>query len=267
MIAADCHSHCEHSHDSSTPARVMLDGAIAKGAGYLALTDHCDRDCQLIDGFQWVRQIDLDAHFSSLERLKDEYKGKIELGIGLEMGYYAPADALYSDITGKYHTDVLINSVHMVGAQDCYDRSYFDCGRAEAYGEYLRAVAASVQAPYDYDIIGHIGYVARKSPYEDRALKYGEFPDMIDSILKSIIDKGKALEVNGRGTDTPFIPESDIVRRYRELGGELITFGSDAHNPDWLLINYDKVVEALKAMGFKYIFRYLNHRPIGERLV
>ena len=46
MIAADCHSHCEHSHDSNTPARVMLDGAIAKGAGYLALTDHCDRDCQ-----------------------------------------------------------------------------------------------------------------------------------------------------------------------------------------------------------------------------
>ena len=267
MLIADCHSHCEHSHDSKTPARVMLDCAIAKGAGYLAITDHCDKDCQLIEGFEWVRQIDLDAHFSSLEKLKDEYKGKIEVGVGLEMGYYAPADGLYKDITRRYNTDVLINSVHLVGSKDCYERSYFDSGRYEAYGDYLRAVADSVHVPYDYDIIGHIGYVARKSPYEDRALKYTEYPDIIDGILKAIIDKGKSLEVNGRGTDTPFIPEHGIVRRYRELGGELITFGSDAHNPDWLLVNYAQVVEALKAMGFKYIFRYLNHRPIGERLV
>ncbi|MDE5618209.1 MAG: histidinol-phosphatase HisJ family protein [Clostridia bacterium] len=267
MFIADCHSHCLHSHDSKTPVKEMLDGAVKKGAGYLALTDHCDKDCVLIPGFEWVRQIDLDAHIQELDKVKQEYTGVIEVGIGLELGYYAPAGDMYAEITRKYPTDVIINSVHIVNCEDCYYPSYFERDRALAYGDYLRAVRRSIDAPYNYDIIGHIGYVARKAPYSDRALRYSEFPEMIDDILKAIIDKGKALEVNGRGPDGTYAPTFDIVKRYRQLGGELVTFGSDAHNPDYILINYDKVVEGLKAAGFRYIFRYLNHRPIGERII
>lgn len=266
MYKSDSHSHCDHSHDSSTPLETMIQGAIDKGADYIALTDHCDKDCLLIPGFEWVRQLDVAAHFAALAKAKDKYKDKIQVAAGIECGYYAPADALYCDVLDRFETDVIINSVHLIEQEDCYYQSYFRRTREEAYGAYLRAVRASLDVSYRYDIVGHIGYVARKSPYPDRALRYDEFPELLDDILRTIVQRGKALEVNGRGTACPFIPTSAILRRYRELGGELVTFGSDAHNTDFLLIHHSEVVAGLKEAGFRYIFHYVGHKPIGDKL-
>lgn len=264
MYIADGHTHCDHSHDSFVPAREMIENAIRLGASYMAMTDHCDRDYALIPAFSDVPQIDLKRHFAESRALKAEYAGKIDLAVGLECGYYAPADKLYAEILSKYETDVVINSVHVAGEEDCYYDSYFTRGRREAYGIYVRAVLDSVKADFPYDVIGHIGYVARKAPFENRALRYEEFPDMFDEILRGIIERGKALEVNGRGTGIPYIPEDGILRRYKELGGELITYGSDAHYPQLQLIHFNEVKEGLKALGFKYLFHYLSHEPIAE---
>ena len=266
MYIADSHTHCNHSHDSFTPPEEMIENAISKGASYIAMTDHCDKDYALIPEFFDIKQIDLPSHFADAHALRERYKGKIDIAVGLECGYYAPADKLYREILAQYPTDVVINSVHVVNEEDCYYDSYFTRGRKAAYGIYVQAVLDSVNADFPYDVIGHIGYVARKAPFENRALRYEEFPDMFDEILRGIIHKGKALEVNGRGTGIPYIPEDGILRRYKELGGELVTYGSDAHYPQLQLIHYDEVKEGLKALGFKYIFHYLDHKPIAAEI-
>ena len=89
-----------------------------------------------------------------------------------------------------------------------------------------------------------------------------------DEILRKLIAKGKALELNSHaeGTGLDFLPEPDTLRRYRELGGELVTFGSDAHAPENIARNFDLVCEALKAAGFKYLFKYKAHSPIAIKL-
>ena len=266
MFVADSHTHCNHSHDSFVPPEEMIENAIAKGASYMAMTDHCDKDYALIPEFFDIKQIDLDSHFKQARALQERYKGKLQIGVGLECGYYAPADKLYREILAQYPTDVVINSVHVVNEEDCYYDSYFTRGRKAAYGMYVQAVLDSVNADFPYDIIGHIGYVARKAPFENRALRYEEFPDMFDEILRGIIQKGKALEVNGRGTGIPYIPEDGILRRYRELGGELVTYGSDAHYPQLQLIHYNEVKEGLKTLGFRYIFHYLDHKPVAAEI-
>ena len=266
MYIADGHTHCDHSHDSFVPAREMIENALAQGASYMAMTDHCDKDYALIPAFADVPQIDLERHFAESRALKAEYAGRLDIAVGLECGYYAPADKLYADILQKYKTDVVINSVHVAHEEDCYYPEYFTRGRREAYGIYLQAVADSVKAEFPYDVIGHIGYVARKAPFPDRALRYAEFPDILDEILRGIIERGKALEVNGRGTGIPYIPEDGILRRYRELGGELIAYGSDAHYPQLQLIHFKEVCAGLKALGFKYLFHYLEHKPIAAEI-
>lgn len=265
----DCHTHCDFSHDSTAPARDMIESALAKGLSYFAITDHCDKDCEVLPGYEYIRQIDLPRRFEEITSLRDEYRGKIDVAVGIEYGWLAAADPLYIEINKQYETDIIINSVHLVSGEDCYFAPFFDKRtRREAYTEYLQDVSASVDAPYDYDVIGHIGYVIRKAPYEDKVMRYADYSDLLDEILRKLIAKGKALELNSHaeGTGLDFLPEPDTLRRYRELGGELVTFGSDAHAPENIARNFDLVCEALKAAGFKYLFKYKAHSPVAIKL-
>lgn len=148
-------------------------------------------------------------------------------------------------------------------------KSYFDKrSKFEAYNAYLKAVRESLDCPYHYDVVGHIGYVARKSIYPEPMLYYADHNDLLDDILLTIIAKGKALEINtnSKGTRLDFLPSMQIVERYKQLGGELLTFGSDAHAVERIADKYPLVVEYLKSTGFKYLFKYISHEPIAVKL-
>ena len=247
----------------------MIEGALARGLTYFAITDHCDKDCQVLPGFEYIRQIDLPRRFEEIARLRDEYRGRIDVAVGIEYGWLAAADPLYAEINARYETDIVINSVHLVSGEDCYlPQFFFSRTQRRAYTEYLQDVSASLDAPYDYDVVGHIGYVIRKAPYEDKILHYGDYSDLLDEILRKLISKGKALELNSHaeGTGLDFLPERATLRRYRELGGELVTFGSDAHEPINIARNYNIVCDALKDIGFRYLFKYKAHSPIPIKL-
>ncbi len=239
----DTHTHCLHSHDSKEDPRDMILAAIDKGLDYIAFTDHYDGELTLLDEFSYIPQIDLDRHFKEISQLKDEFKGKIQVGVGIECGYMKEADDVYLNTLAKYDIDVTINSVHMVEYEDCYLPSFFQKRtKAEAYGAYLKAIRESVDSPYEFDSIGHIGYVVRKSIYDDKSLRYDEFSDIIDDILQS------------------------IIARYKELGGELLTFGSDAHLKSRIGEKYKLIADVLKGLGYKYLFKYLSHKPISVKL-
>lgn len=261
---ADTHTHSSYSHDGVPPLETLVLEAISRGLKYLAVTDHCDKDCVALPGFAWVRQIDLSARKKQMTELKTKYADKIYLADALEYGYAPQADKLYIDVQKEYKTDYVINSVHIVEGTDVYFKEYFDARtKKQAYTAYLEAVRASVDAPYEYDTIGHLGYIARCATYPDKKLYYGDFADLIDDILKAVIAKGKALEVNtsSKGTKCDLFHDTTILKRYRELGGELLTLGSDAHEPVRLCADFDEAAAAISSCGFKYVFVFKNHAP------
>ena len=266
----DCHTHTYYSHDSKQDPKETIPYAIEKGIDYLAFTDHCDKDCLFNEEYvKTIRQIDLDSCFLELNNLKDQYKNKLEIAVGLECGFMNQATPMYEEILKKYPTDITINSVHLVDFIDCYFKEFFaKKTKEEAYTKYLEAIYDSLFVPYHYDVIAHIGYVVRKAPYDNKSLEYKDYSDIIDSILKTIIEKGKALEINSHaeGTGSLTLPNPEIIKRYKELGGELITFGSDAHKKEKLLFEYDNISELLKSLNFKYLFKYLEHKPIAVKI-
>ncbi|MDE7071640.1 MAG: histidinol-phosphatase HisJ family protein, partial [Clostridia bacterium] len=265
----DTHTHCRHSHDSKVDPRDMIEKAISMGMDYIAFTDHFDGDLTFLPEFDYIPQIQLKRHFDEIENLQEEYKDKIYVGVGIECGYMKEANELYQAKLSPYSTDIIINSIHTIEYEDCYMPSYFTKRTKEqAYGAYLKAVRESLDCPYHYDSVGHIGYVVRKSIYEDKSLEYKDFADIIDEILKTIIAKGKALEINSqsKGTGLDFLPSTQILLRYKELGGELLTFGSDTHTCERLGEKYSLVAEWLKANGFKNLFKYISHKPIAVKL-
>lgn len=273
----DSHVHSIFSDDGMEAVEDVVGTAIAKGCDYVAVTDHVNRDYQII-GYD-NPQINMAAYVSAMQNFKRKYNNNgFYLAMGAELGFLKSANGLYLRDLSGIDFDVIINSVHCVLGSEVYYPEYFNkCPYKHfAYLEYLKAVRASLDAPYSYDIVGHIGYIQRNAPYREPDMYYEEFSDVFDDILKTIVEKDKCLEINsktyrGGKTNGDFssrhlsIPDVDVAKRYFELGGRKISFGSDAHRANSIAYNYKKVADAMKEIGFSGFTKFVERKPVLEK--
>ena len=116
----------------------------------------------------------------------------------------------------------------------------------------------------DFDVYGHIDYVVRYGPNKNRQYSYGRYKDILDEILKKLISMGKGIELNtggyhyGLGEPNPCVA---VIKRYKELGGEIITVGADAHTPDKVAYAFDKAANVLETCGFKHYTVFKDRKP------
>lgn len=248
----DIHTHTKFSHDGKENPSEMVAEAERMGLRYLAFTDHLDLDYLANFRYILVSQLNVKKQYTELTSLIDNYKGDLILAKGIEVGYSKEVEAKYKKIIDEHDYDVVINSVHTINNLDLYFKKYFlTRSREEAFAEYLQAIRDSVYADYSYDIIGHMGYILRYSPYTPKDYCYEEYAELIDEILIGIIERGKSLEVNSKTkNEEAFIPAVDVLKRYKELGGKLISFGSDAHRKHEIAGKYQQSATILKEIGF-----------------
>jgi histidinol-phosphatase (PHP family) len=252
----DCHLHSSFSADSETPARMQVERAIALGLDGLCFTEHLDPDYPPEEELDFT--IDFAAYFAEMTALQQEYVGRIRIGIGMEFGIQPHLGDALKELTDCYPFDFVIASQHILNGHDPYYPSYF-AGRSEqeCYAEFLTAQYETLKKmPLSgFDTLGHMDYIVRYGPNRNRDYSYEAYADCIDPILRYLIDHGKCLEVNtgglkyGLGEPNPC---TGVLRRYRELGGEAITIGSDAHEPQHLAYDFDRASALLRALGFKW---------------
>ncbi len=252
MIYVDSHVHSRNSSDGRDPVAEIVREAEEKGLAYLATTDHLDLELKYGGNhspLKW-KHIDLDAYYAEWQAAKaalDEKGSPLEFRFGIEAGFGENVCDRYLETFEKYPFDVVINSVHFVGGWDVYfPHAFLFKRKKKVYGEYLDNIIKSLDAPYHYDIVAHIGYVTRNAPYRDKSLCFADFPDKFERILKGIIDRGKALEIN---THTNLYPAVEIIEKYYEYGGRKISFGSDSHHAE-LCKDFDATSAMLKEIGF-----------------
>ena len=114
-------------------------------------------------------------------------------------------------------------------------------------------------------MLGHLDYVTRYGRNQAEEYSYAGFADIIDQILRYLIERGKGIELNTAGLKygLPYAhPHIDILRRYRELGGEILTIGSDAHKPEHVAYDFYKVREILEMSGFRYYTEFVGRKPV-----
>lgn len=265
-FATDVHNHSEYSHDSQTPLKEMIDGAIARGVAFYGASEHFDYDLTLLKN-DTAHTIDEEAYFRAARRLQEDYAGVINVLVGAEYSFVDDerACAAYRATSEKYRPDFVVNSVHTLRGEDYYYKRVFYTqnekgesvlrDKRETYGEYLAYIRQSLDAAYEYDIVGHIGYAARYAPYEDREIRYRDHAEQIDDLLLTVIKKGKILEVNGNslGLRDVCVPSREIVERYYDLGGRKISYGADAHRPAQQLRNREEIGAMLKEIGFTHM--------------
>ena len=265
MITADSHLHTSFSADSDTAPRDQILQAVSAGLSHMTFTDHYDPDFPEGDlDFTF----DIDTYIRTLTELKEEFDGKIDIGIGIELGAQPQIPGMLNELASGYPFDFVINSTHLVKRIDPYDTQVYFRDRTEKEGLrlYFEEVLANLNVFDDYDSAGHIDYIFRYLPsHRTDYAPFPEYGDVLDELLKTLIRKGKCLEINTAGLKAGLTfahPHPEILKRYRELGGELITTGSDAHTPAQIGKYFDVTGALLKNLGFRYYAVFRNRKPV-----
>jgi len=263
----DNHIHSKFSGDSQMEAANACQKAIEMGLKGLVFTDHVDYDYPDFDN---DFLIDLDQYFEFFKSLQNEWKYKLDIRIGVEMGFQPHVLSKINETLSEYPFDFVINSVHVIDLLDPYTRAFY-VGKTkhQAYERYLQEILCSINSYDNFDIIGHIGYAARYGDFEDKQMRYKDYSDLLDQILKATIQKGKGIELNTSGIRSDLhspIPGYDVFDRYFELGGKIITIGSDSHFTEHIGHSFTEATDYLKKVGFKHVVHYEGRNPVFEKL-
>ncbi len=257
----DMHTHSyPASHDAQNSLKEMLAAAQAKGIAFYGVSNHFDYDYDLLQmGEKERAEIlngDEEEYFHEARHLQEAYEGVMNVAVGAEFGYSRKPSVggRYAATYEKYRPDYVINSVHGGEGKD-FARYQFTEGEEETYEMYLRLIRDSLDAPYPYDIVGHIEYLVRYVPFQNRQIDVDKYASLIDDILLTVIAKDKILEVNTatKGLPRLSLPSVDFLKRYFALGGRKISYGSDAHGVARIGEKREEVVAALKEIGFTYL--------------
>lgn len=269
-LIPDYHLHSEFSGDCDTPVRDLIQALMAKGMTSACLTDHNDLDFPPTPENNNFN-LDIDAYLKSLRALREELQPSFDLRIGLEQGVQPQTIQPLSHYSADHPgLDFIICSTHYVEHQDPYYPSFFE-GRdpQECYLSYFREMLTTVQNFTDYSVYGHLDYIFRYGPGIKRISDLNlsarsDLKDLIAEILQEIIRHGKGIEINTgslyRGLEFAH-PHPDILKLYRDLGGTILTFGSDAHDTLHPGYHFQETAEMVKSLGFRYYCTYRKLQP------
>ena len=165
--------------------------------------------------------------------------------------------------------DFVIGSVHYADGYDPYDIRYWEGKTVEtAYMRYLEKSLECVKIHEDYDVLGHLTYVC-KSPNNPfgAPLRYEECREIADEIMRILVSKGKGMEINTSGVDkgVELLPSIEYIKRFKELGGEIVTVGSDSHDNVRVGQYCQSTIELLRDV-FGYVCTFEGRKPVYHKL-
>lgn len=270
-LPSDYHLHTHNSGDSDASMEAMIESAINRGLSEICFTDHMDMDYPITEDIpKDYFLLDTPSYKKELYKFKEIYKDKITIKFGVEIGMQ---EHIASQNTGYAHSesfDFVIASMHLVDGQDPYYPEFWE-GRdvKEVFRHYFELTLENLRLFDDYCVLGHLDYLARYAPKGNNPYSYSAYSDIIDAILIHLINNDKGLDFNTsrlfRSGD-PTNPSPDVLKRYKELGGRIITFGSDAHSPEGIAGAFEKASIIAKKCGFDEYCTFENREPIFHKL-
>ena len=258
---SDYHMHSNFSFDAVQPIEEAVISAINSGISEICMTEHISFDPKDSS----YNYFDFTDYSNEISSLSEKYKDKIKIKTGLEVGEYH----LYKDDFNKYYKehnlDFIIGSIHNIGGKGLRN-NLKENGDHNTYINYFNEVLTLANCG-DFDVLGHLDLVQRYAFDEHGIYDFNFYKDNIYDILKTLINDNKGIEVNTSGLSKNLLfPKVEILKMYKDLGGEIITVGSDAHNSERVGENIANTYELLKNLGYKYVFTFEKRNPNGITL-
>ena len=259
----DLHTHSDNSPDGTHAPIYMSDAAVNKNIRAIAFTDHCEVDVYYKENYdRGMRQA-----FFEAAKAKSAYRGTLVVLNGIELGQPMYDLPLAEKILAAQKYDFVLGSIHNLRdvPDFYYIHDYESIDREALLREYFHEIYLMVEWG-GIDSIAHLTYPFRYIyEYNHIDEDIDTYSDQIDAILELAAKKDIALEINTSGLRQPInklLPEYKTIRRFRELGGQLITIGSDAHYAQHIGVGIKQAYDAALEAGFKTIAMFQRRNPI-----
>ena len=257
----DFHIHTNFSSDSKVAMESMVMAGIDKGLKELCFTDHVEFGS--IPPFE-KKAFDVGVYACEIERLREKYGKQISIKMGAEIGYQTHVVDKMSAFTRSADFDFILCSLHAVDEVKVHNKALLKGRTTEAvFAKYFEAYYDCVKDDVIFNVLGHFDLLKRYTPYKGEKVFKDNF-DVIEATFKHLIENGKGIEVNTSGFRFKLghtLPTTDFLKLYKNLGGEIITIGSDAHSPGYVADKFDYTYDLLKSVGFDYITRFEKMKP------
>ncbi len=252
MIPQDYHIHTAFSADARPSMAEVCEQAIALGIPEICFTEHAD----FTPGDPCSGYFRPEAYFAELERCREQYGDRLVIRAGAEMGESHLFPYETELLMDEYPFDFIIGSLHWVRDELILSREYFEKhSKHEAYQRYFEELLIMVRVG-GFDVVGHFDVVKRYGYDVHGPFDPHEHEEIIREVLRACVEVGIGLEVNTSTLRRPVnepSPGLTILKWYREMGGEIVTLGSDAHEVAHVGHALDEMVALVKAAGFSHI--------------
>lgn len=273
----DYHVHTNFSDDSTYPMEEVVKDAIHMGMDEICFTDHVDYGIKVDwdsgleiiyrDG-EPMANVDYPSYAAQIEILRKRYGEQITIRMGMEFGIQMHTIPQFEALYGRYPFDFILLSVHQVEDREFWTQD-FQRGRTQKeYNErYYEEILNLVKNFQHYSVLGHLDLIVR---YDELGVyPFEHVRPYVEEILKEVIRNGKGIEVNTSSyryglPDT--MPSREILKLYKELGGRIITLGSDSHKPEHLGACMEETKGILKDLGFDSFCTFDKMQPIFHEL-
>lgn len=286
---ADYHIHSEFSDDSRELMENQIKQGIALGLDEMCFTDHVDygikRDHDDPRGILWrkgdgissgsdddepLANVDYPKYFDKIHKMRELYGDQITIRAGLEFGIQSITVEDYEKLYARYQEelDFVLFSMHQVNNLEFWTQDFQRGKSQQEYNEeYYREILKTMKMFKHYSILAHLDLLVR---YDQKGVyPFEKVKDLIAQILMQAIADGKGIEVNTSSyhyglSDSQ--PSRDILKLYKELGGEIITVGSDAHSTKYLADHIQESYALLKELGFTKVATFTHMTPVFHDL-
>ena len=262
---ADMHTHTDSSPDSKAPIVSMCEAALRLGLPALAVTDHVEMTSFLADGYDKSSER---SYRQTLE-MRERYAGRLEILTGVELGEPMFDRERSARLLRGHPYDFVLGSLHNL--EDGVDYFHYDYASADigaVLDIYFRAELELVEMG-GFQSLAHLTYPMRYMPEYKRPADTRRWQDVIDTLFRRMAEQGIALEINTYGLRQAIgqtSPDLPLIRRFRELGGENITIGSDAHRPEDVGAGLETAAALALEAGFRDICQFREGKPVHIRI-
>lgn len=270
----DSHNHtCHFSPDAEMSISDLFTYAVKAKLPRIAITEHYDDDYphDLDDGKP--QKFDLNQFNESFQIWKKLCPETLDLTMGIELGYQEHLVNRIDNIASTLPFDSIILSNHLFEGKDVYfyPECYKKYDKATLHKLYVEQLAKMAEEVNNYNIIGHYDYINRYCKKRNLTVKYEDCPKEFDRLFEALISKERSLEINTRSIhkniqkkNASFMPDKNILLRYKQMGGKMLTLGSDSHTTNTLGIHFEETGEYLKSLGFECNYYFKAGKPYEE---
>lgn len=274
---ADYHVHTAFSDDSIYPMEKVIQDAITMKMDEICFTEHVDYGIKvdwdsgqkiICRGNEPMANANYPEYMKAIQAMKEKYGHQIIIKTGLEFGMQTHTISQFQKLFDRYDFDFIILSIHQVHNKEFWNQEFQKGKTQKEYNEeYYKEMLDVIRQYKDYSVLGHMDLINR---YDNQGIyPFEKVKPWIQAILEQVIADGKGIEINTSSKryglkDTT--PSRQILELYKDLGGTILTIGSDSHNPEHLGAYIQDSKKMLKELGFKQYCTFDHMKPVFHDL-